>query len=634
MNILITNISTFAHNIKEIEYEIRVPECDVKTIKATHTNESILKCLSNIRQVKETGGIHKIIALVSNAALHKRDERFEQQTAYEYVQKVAKAAFSDAVQFVEVNLENTDKQERDLHIIINDVCSEISEQDVVYMDAAGGKRTISNIMQLLTNMLAYKGIKNALTLYSDIQNTPSFITDTRAFEQMTALMNAFNEFMTTGKSDLLNQYIPTDQSPQLSKLLTTMRAFSNCIRILDIDNLDRIIQDLQVSISEYQNNGIADNIESVIVHQFLPIIQKKLLGDETSLDYLSIIQWCLDNALIQQALTIFESKIPKYLFDKKLIMFRSESKRKEVYEMFNNNKGNIYSFETYALYTNLLAYKETNPILEEAKAHILTGKEAKHPQVKILSDELENFRRYFPGSQTKKFTKYEETDITRALLKFKKESNHQIYDSFLNSLCNNQKKLMECLGILEDKDSYSSKLKAIENIKDNSSQTYKFSDSVAFAKIAYAYIFLKQERNRTNHAISEKINDFTNAQKDLFRQEGFIVSDDNNYEDLCKNTQLGIDFIRSAMTISEGKKEIPITPTELKKDDTVSAKCTDTKKVSIDNHPYEIQMTIPKDYELRHGSFSLIGKNIQVRIKQISKAGKIAQVEFIQIIKQ
>ena len=631
-NIILANISILRKELNEIEYKLNFSNHCKETITACHTNESVLKAFAEYHPIKETGGVHKIIALVSQKVLNEQHIQIK-KTAFEYITDCAQALWPN-VEIYPIYIEDAQFNELSTQSILEQVCNHITTNDKVYIDCAGGMRTTSNVIQIMTKLLQYKGIDNPLSLYSNVQNNNSFIDDNSSFEKMTYLADAFNEFMTTGKSDLLNHYVPTQEYPQLSKLLKTMRSFSNCIRILDIDNLDRIIRDLQTAINDYRDNGIRDNIESVIVHQFLPIIQKKLLGDEISLDYLSITQWCLDNALLQQALTIYESKIPQYLFDKKLIMFRGESKKKDVYEMFTNNKGNTYSFETYALYTDLLAYKETNPILDAAKEHLLLGKEAKHPQVIILSREMQNMRRYFPDSKTKSRPTFVETEITKLLLDFKKQSSNKTYDAFVKSLCNNQKKLMECLGISEEKDSYSNKLKAIENIHKQDLPTYKFKDRVALAKILYAYIFLKQERNRTNHAMSEKINDFTSEQKDLFRQEGFIVNLNNDYEDLCLNVQRGIDLIREAISTSEESKDISFEPTALAKDDILCAKCIDNKKVIIENHPYEIQMTIPKDYDLKYGSFSLIGKNVQVRVKQISKAGKIAQVEFIKIIKQ
>ena len=84
MNILITNISAFPYNVTEFEYEVRIDNCEVEKIKAKHTNESILKCLTHLGDVKKNGGINKIIALVSQKTLNDRDVRFDNCTAFEY----------------------------------------------------------------------------------------------------------------------------------------------------------------------------------------------------------------------------------------------------------------------------------------------------------------------------------------------------------------------------------------------------------------------------------------------------------------------------------------------------------------------------------------------------------------------
>ena len=85
MNILITNISAFPYNVTEFEYEVRIDNCEVEKIKAKHTNESILKCLTHLGDVKKNGGINKIIALVSQKTLNDRDERFDNCTALKNV---------------------------------------------------------------------------------------------------------------------------------------------------------------------------------------------------------------------------------------------------------------------------------------------------------------------------------------------------------------------------------------------------------------------------------------------------------------------------------------------------------------------------------------------------------------------
>ena len=67
------------------------------------------------------------------------------------------------------------------------------------------------------------------------------------------------------------------------------------------------------------------------------------------------------------------------------------------------------------------------------------------------------------------------------------------------------------------------------------------------------------------------------------------------------------------------------TPTLLKVDDIVDAYCHNKKKVRIKNENYDIQLVLPKDVDAEQ----LVGKSFKVKVKQISKAGKVIQVSKI-----
>lgn len=65
-------------------------------------------------------------------------------------------------------------------------------------------------------------------------------------------------------------------------------------------------------------------------------------------------------------------------------------------------------------------------------------------------------------------------------------------------------------------------------------------------------------------------------------------------------------------------------PTSCNVGDIVKAKCIAPKKVRMDEYDYDIQLVIPK-----WDADRIVGKEINARIKQISKAGKIVQLEYI-----
>ena len=74
-----------------------------------------------------------------------------------------------------------------------------------------------------------------------------------------------------------------------------------------------------------------DNIESVIVNQFLPIIKQRFWGDSEAdnVDYIKLVQWYLNNDLLQQALTIFTEKIPISIFEKKIVCYNGDVEKEK-----------------------------------------------------------------------------------------------------------------------------------------------------------------------------------------------------------------------------------------------------------------------------------------------------------------
>ena len=67
-------------------------------------------------------------------------------------------------------------------------------------------------------------------------------------------------------------------------------------------------------------------------------------------------------------------------------------------------------------------------------------------------------------------------------------------------------------------------------------------------------------------------------------------------------------------------------PTKLKIGDIVEAMCIEKKVVRIKKHPYNIQLVINN----LDNPYDLVNLKVKVKVKQISKVGKISQVEYIE----
>lgn len=553
MNILITNISAFPppnRNVTEFEYEVRLEDCEVETIKAKHTNESVLKCLSQLRKIKFGGGVKKIIALVSQKTLKDKDERFDNCTAFEYFKNVASASFGFMPEIVEVKIETEEQKDRELHLVIDEICSNISDDDVVYIDAAGGKRTTTNVIQLVTNILEYKGIENPLTLYSDIQNNP-FITDTKAFEQLTDLADAFNEFMTSGKSNILQKCIreskTSEQSlEQYDALVTAMCEFSDKIKLGKVDDLESTLMKLKYGIEKCAENK-GDNIESVIVNQFLPIIKQKFFGEseDRRVDYIKLVEWCLENDLLQQALTIFTEKVPISIFEKNIVCYKGDVEKEKKRHTENRNNPLVpHDWETAMLYSEIM----TTKIMDGNKALVLKFidclKNEKKTSDKRINDILEEVWSF----DMNKTAKSKSAEILKTFCKGRGFVSER---SMINSIVNNHQIIGQLLGLTQEakqnEDKMADKFAFVEALKNGKVKTkgdFSFSDNCA--DVMYGYLYVKSVRNTVNHASSEE--NLNEEQKKVLTELGYDFTS-YDFATVKKNISKALNVIKNVNLI-------------------------------------------------------------------------------------
>lgn len=642
MNILITNISVLP--VKENKdgskskgnlrkYKVNISDYDGAEIEAIHTNESILKCVSHIKSVKETGGINKIVALVSNKVKNDCIEAY-QSTALDYYYSKVQECFGD-IEIVKISIETDSVNSVPVKeaIILKQICEQISKKDVVYIDSAGGARTTSSLIQLFTKILKYNGIKNPYSLYSDIQNGAQ-IYDTTSFQKMTDIADSMNEFMTTGKSDQLQKYFSDKSLKQAySDLLKTMTEFSDKIRLGVVDSLDSSVENLRICIDKCQKVSVdsEDEIGTVIINEFLPTIEEKLLGDmQEGIDYLKIVKWCIDNGLIQQAITVFNEKIPRYILNKGYIKV-SDSMRNLCVE---NKKE--YDWE-YVSFWNYLAgcriEHQENPLIDEFKAVLLDGKSTKNSEINKVVKDLKKMPYPIPLN-------YELNPKYKCLYKL----NCKTKNAFHNSICNDPNIIAELIGLDREKrtdekkreDNFNSKFVGIKNI-ENGIIPEGFSFSIKKEKIVsilYGYSYIKALRNQINHASAEE--NLNEEQKNILAKYGYNFDDFSlkTVKANIENAILALDIFNTLKIETEKKdvkvvEEPAIFSTDLKVGEIVSAVCVGAKKVRIKGYEYDIPLVLP-EWE---NPMDYVNQTLKAEIRQISKSQKICQVKFIEIEK-
>ena len=196
------------------------------------------------------------------------------------------------------------------------------DHDEVYIDYTGGFRDISFLMTSVIRFLEFKGLKCGAIVYSEYRRKK--IYDIHYIYDLYQLINGVSEFVATGNArelqEAYSRYNGNGQDSSI-KLIEQLIDISDALSICDISNIEdkinRLIELLDeidnTDIEQYKSRNEAD-IKPVILKSITSVIREKMHLDN-KIDYPQMIQWCTENNMIQQALTLYTDKMPKYYFD-------------------------------------------------------------------------------------------------------------------------------------------------------------------------------------------------------------------------------------------------------------------------------------------------------------------------------
>lgn len=235
----------------------------------------------------------------------------------------------------------------DMNRIIQNIMALLSEDAMIFLDTTGGARNTSYILLLLTRFLAYQGIHLQQAVYGNFQtgNAVHSIEDVTVLYNMFSLINAANTFTAFGNATELLEYFSDTKSTEIREFLHAMVGFSDAVMLCDT-RLDQKIQNLKSCFQQMHGYKPQNDAESVLLLLMDTIRQKLFLSDDRStLPYPELIRWCIENSLIQQAVTIYTEKIPEYLFKEGIIR-----KTKELSNAAINGFSDEYMLFYSALY--------------------------------------------------------------------------------------------------------------------------------------------------------------------------------------------------------------------------------------------------------------------------------------------
>lgn len=349
MNVLITYLSIMNPNLTEdtiYSYETDLMQ-DGTCLKlpGTQTNEAPTKYIFKLLSQRGEK-LDKIICICTTEVLKIKHDKLQVTPFVFYETKIQEFCEKECFEYFPEF--RCIKYENEMTRVLDDVIKKIDIDSNVFLDITGGQRDATNILQLLTRFLKYNNINTELSIYANLVNQDisdvvvnGRIEKNESIVKMYDLLDAFTEFKTNAKCDLLVECLKEFDDPLIKEFVNSIREFSDALRLCHVKELPEKISCLKNCLNDIQNVDIKNN-NIIILKRLNDFFFNKInILNSNENDFLNIIEWCLDNGLIQQALVFYCEKIPDYLFDNGYI-------KSSICGTTNNE----------LLYDNLLFYKK------------------------------------------------------------------------------------------------------------------------------------------------------------------------------------------------------------------------------------------------------------------------------------
>mgnify|MGYP004659213385 FL=1 len=536
MNILISYLSLYNSQI-ERSYQTN-GLCSEKSIIASQTNEPVLKLLK--KQLEEKGEkIDTIIPVLSYKAENEKCKALPDKTTYEFYFELTEKVVGTADVLCPVREYADENNIREPGAVIREICDLITADDNIYIDTSGGARTAANMLQLLTKILEYKGYKLIESFYSNINGNEAQIQTTKDFTELTMLADAINEFVHTGRSNQLSECFNGEKHKEIAELMKYMDEFTDRMQLCNVSELDDILTKMRSQIEKVRMIK-SDEARIVILGNLLSVIEDKFFeGNSDSIDYCRMIKWCLENGLVQQAVTIYIEKMPKYIFDNQILIcdpeYYAKTKKKNENCPNKQNTDAVIFFDEFMDSVSLVDKSDVKRLQNAIKEKFINKNYnfyvdadlKKYMNVfyeirKSASDDFKGYMRNISG-----YTGVGMNKTEKMLAEYCVNGGYTNFYKFVNSLCNNEQEVANIMGKKAEKiETLDKKIQTAANITmkncfQEGVTINKKTDINILRSILFDYIYVKAVRNHINHASDEE--NLNERQKAIFESRGYNV---------------------------------------------------------------------------------------------------------------
>lgn len=226
-----------------------------------------------------------------------------------------------AENFIEISLENEDC----LLQTIRAVRGQNADEKVhVYLDTQGGNRSSVTTLYALLQLLNRRNtvVKDIYAIKGFRSNQVNEISRVNSEYKNSDLVTAMTLFADFGRSDRLAQFFKNEHDPMTTQIMQAISQASSAIQMCDVEGFSLAARKILLLKEQ------ADHCEDLPTHMRIvldDIYQEYKPLVDSQFPFIEQIRWCLENGFIQQALTIFEAKIPTELVHSGICSYLRES---------------------------------------------------------------------------------------------------------------------------------------------------------------------------------------------------------------------------------------------------------------------------------------------------------------------
>ena len=283
---IILFLSMYNNTSRETEYACP----DGSVVSGEQTNDAPVRYL-----LQKHRGVQEIICIMTRQA---------QASIWEHFQDVVKKASPKA----EITPINYEEDESFHEKAIPAILEHIRQDDRIVLDVTGGFRNANMYLLLLSRVLSYKGIRTVGAVYSNFRTTR--VEDISDLIGMFDLVGGMQELDSFGSVKNLRAYYDRkvrqnhSRDEKIDALLTAMERLTETITLCRTSQIDKRLKTFNDALKE------AESCEDPLMRTLLPVFEGKY-GQRLTTP--GLIKWCVENGMIQQALTIYKERIPAYL---------------------------------------------------------------------------------------------------------------------------------------------------------------------------------------------------------------------------------------------------------------------------------------------------------------------------------